>query len=277
MSERGDGASQGSERSDASHPAQHTAREARLTDARALRAYAHPTRMRLVGLLRAQGPRTATQAADLINESVASCSYHLRMLAKYGLVETAAGGRGREKPWRATARLTQWPTHSPVPAVAEAADAVELAAVERYSELLSAAIETRRTLPRDWQEAGGISDVLLYLTAGELSAIQQQIDALLRPFEARETRPDSRPPGARLVQVIRAGFPVPQLTASGPVPEANRATDVATTRSGAVKTTPAADSGGPRLDNSAGTEPTEANPAATGTAAVSGIPDPEDT
>ncbi|MFF5715643.1 winged helix-turn-helix domain-containing protein [Streptomyces buecherae] len=277
MSERGEGATQGSGQSDASHPAQHTARAKRLTDARALRAYAHPTRMRLVGLLRAQGPRTATQAAELINESVASCSYHLRMLAKYGLVETAAGGRGREKPWRATARLTEWPTHSPEPAVAEAAKAVELAALERYFELLSAAIETRRTLPRDWQEAGRISDVLLYLTAGELSAVQHQIDALLRPFEARETRPDSRPPGARLVQVIRAGFPVPQVTASGPAPETSRATDVATTGSGAVEATPTADSVGPRPDNSAGTEPAKVNPVAAGTAAMSDIPDPEGT
>ncbi|MEU3961259.1 helix-turn-helix domain-containing protein [Streptomyces buecherae] len=275
MSERDEGATQGSEQPDASHPPQHTARATRLTDARALRAYAHPTRMRLVGLLRAQGPRTATQAAGLISESVASCSYHLRILAKYGLVETAAGGRGREKPWRATARLTEWPAHSSEPAMADAAEAVELAAVERYSELLSAAIEARRTLPRDWQEAGRISDVLLYLTASELSAVQQQIDALLRPFEVREARPDSRPSGARLVQVIRAGYPVPQVTASGPAPETAHATDVATTGSAAVEATPTADSGGPRLDDSAGTKPAEASPVATGTAAVSDIPDPE--
>src|SRR2546426_926461 len=75
----------------------------RLTDPRALRAYAHPTRIELVGLLRRQGPLTATQAAGLIGESVAGCSFHLRQLAKYGLVEEAGGGRGREKPWRATA------------------------------------------------------------------------------------------------------------------------------------------------------------------------------
>ncbi|RKE22812.1 helix-turn-helix domain-containing protein [Streptomyces sp. TLI_171] len=88
----------------------------RLTDPRALRAYAHPTRMALVGLLRREGPLTATRAAELLGtESVASCSFHLRQLAKYGLVEEAGGGHGREKPWRATAAFTSWDSSPPTP------------------------------------------------------------------------------------------------------------------------------------------------------------------
>src|SRR5215813_9030667 len=82
----------------------------RLTDPRALRAYAHPVRMRLIGLLRTEGPLTATRAADLIGESSGTCSFHLRQLAKYGLVEEAEGGTGREKPWRATTTSTAWDT-----------------------------------------------------------------------------------------------------------------------------------------------------------------------
>ncbi|HVI18641.1 MAG TPA: helix-turn-helix domain-containing protein, partial [Gaiellales bacterium] len=62
-------------------------RTLRLTDPRALRALAHPTRLRLVGLLRREGPLTATQAGALIDEVPASASFHLRQLAKYGLVE----------------------------------------------------------------------------------------------------------------------------------------------------------------------------------------------
>ncbi|HYZ52738.1 MAG TPA: helix-turn-helix domain-containing protein [Streptosporangiaceae bacterium] len=67
-----------------------------LTDPRALRALAHPIRVSLVGLLRREGPLTATQAGAMLGESPASCSFHLRQLAKYGLVEEAGGGRGRE-------------------------------------------------------------------------------------------------------------------------------------------------------------------------------------
>src|SRR5436305_8556002 len=70
----------------------------RLTDPRALRAMAHPIRLSLIGVLRREGPLTATQAGELIGESSASCSFHLRQLAKYGLVEEAGGGRGRERP-----------------------------------------------------------------------------------------------------------------------------------------------------------------------------------
>src|SRR5215475_13569317 len=78
----------------------------RLTDPKALRALAHPLRLQLVGQLRVHGQLTATQAGELLGESSASCSFHLRQLAKYGLVEEAGGGHGRERPWRATAMLT---------------------------------------------------------------------------------------------------------------------------------------------------------------------------
>src|SRR2546421_484406 len=41
-----------------------------LTDPRALRAIAHPVRMRLVGLRRRGGPRTATRAAAPLGDSI---------------------------------------------------------------------------------------------------------------------------------------------------------------------------------------------------------------
>src|SRR5450631_4071471 len=56
--------------------------------------------------------RSVTKLTDpraLRGESSASASFHLRQLAKYGLVEEAGGGRGRERPWRATAMAAQWP------------------------------------------------------------------------------------------------------------------------------------------------------------------------
>ncbi|MEU1598858.1 helix-turn-helix domain-containing protein [Streptomyces sp. NPDC005708] len=190
------------------------ARTTQLTDPRALRAYAHPTRMRLVGLLRTEGPFTATRAAELTGESVASCSYHLRMLAKYGLVEVAPGGQGREKPWRATARFTQWPNYSDDPAVAEASKALETAVAERYFELMTRAIEERHDLPREWQEAEHIGDQVLYLTAEELIDLDDKLDQLLHPYEERQSDPAARPQGARLVQIVRAAFPLPQRPAS---------------------------------------------------------------
>ena len=36
-----------------------------------------------------------------MGESPSNCSFHLRQLAKYGFVEEAEGGTGRQRPWRA--------------------------------------------------------------------------------------------------------------------------------------------------------------------------------
>ncbi|MFE9738264.1 winged helix-turn-helix domain-containing protein [Streptomyces sp. NPDC006477] len=194
-----------SELSDAS-PEGEQPRSIRLTDPRALRAYAHPLRMSLVGLLRSNGPFTATRAAELTGESVASCSYHLRILAKYGLVEEAPGGRGREKPWRATARYTEWPEYSEDATVAEAADALGAAVAERYFERVTRAMEKRHRLPREWREAEEFGDSLLHLTPEELTGLGERIDELLRPYEARTSDPSLRPEGARPVTVLRIAY-----------------------------------------------------------------------
>src|SRR3954466_2369346 len=103
-----------------------------LTDPRAMRACAHPVRLALIGLLRSHGPMTATQAAERLGESSGTCSFHFRQLQKYGFCEAARGGKGREKPWRATASFTTW---SSTPADPERADAeyhLNVVVVQRY-------------------------------------------------------------------------------------------------------------------------------------------------
>ncbi len=106
----------------------------RLRDPRALRALAHPIRLSLVGLLRIEGPLTATRAAELLGESSASMSFHLRQLAKYGMVEEAGGGKGRERPWRATAMFTNLPDVAETPDLAVAAELLSSVLAERYFE-----------------------------------------------------------------------------------------------------------------------------------------------
>ncbi|MQY11592.1 hypothetical protein SRB5_17110 [Streptomyces sp. RB5] len=178
----------------------------RLTDPQALRAYAHPTRMALVGLLRVEGPLTATRAAELTGESVASCSYHLRMLAKYGLVEVAEGGAGREKPWRATARFTDVPNTSDDPAVAEAANATVAAILQSYFERATRALKTAGQRSPAWQEAETWGDRLLFLTPQELTDLTRRMDDLLAPYDDRLEHPADRPEGAELVQLVRLAY-----------------------------------------------------------------------
>lgn len=198
--------------------AEDTARSVRLTDPRALRAYAHPTRMALVALLRRNGPQTATQAAPAIGESVASCSFHLRQLAKYGLVEEAGGGRGREKPWRATAMFTHAdPGGQADPAVQAAAQAVQLAIAEQYFELLARWLRAQSGEPPDWREAAHIGDVTLPLTAPELRDLGERMRDLVRPYLDRLGDAGASPAGSRPVTIVHMAFPAPVTPGSGPV------------------------------------------------------------
>src|SRR5580692_9457860 len=71
-----------------------------ITDARTMRALAHPVRIAIIEALGFRGPMTATEVGEQIDESPTTCSFHLRQLAKYGFVEEAGGGKGRARPWR---------------------------------------------------------------------------------------------------------------------------------------------------------------------------------
>ena len=79
-----------------------------LTDPKAIRALAHPVRWALLEALGQAGTLTATQASEMLGESPANCAFHLRTLAKYGFVEEAGGGRGRERPWRQSYDGMSW-------------------------------------------------------------------------------------------------------------------------------------------------------------------------
>src|SRR5436305_2491926 len=136
-----------------------------LTDPRALRALAHPTRMKLVGLLRRHGPLTATQAGALLGEVPASASFHLRQLVKYGLVGEAPGGRGRQRPWQATAGFTSWSGVGGGRQLEAAAQLLSSVVADRYHEQFIDWLEQQPQEPLEWQEAASLSGFGLYLTA----------------------------------------------------------------------------------------------------------------
>jgi DNA-binding transcriptional ArsR family regulator len=177
-----------------------------LRNARALRAYAHPVRMRMIGLLRQEGPMTATQLGERLGESSGSTSYHLRQLARFGLVEPAGGGRGREKPWRATALFTHLPDVETSTAMAEASIDLRLALAGRWHELVLDWIVRRPSEPRRWQRAAPFSDYGIYVTAEELAALDHQIDNLIRPYITARDK-DHRPRGSRHVTYVTYGVP----------------------------------------------------------------------
>jgi predicted ArsR family transcriptional regulator len=181
---------------------------ARLADPKALRALAHPIRLRLVGLLRIQGQLTATQASEFLGESSASCSFHLRQLAKYGLVEEAGGGQRRERPWRATTMFTGWPDAAEDPETAAAADMLTGVVAQLWLAELMRWIEARSAEPGEWQRAAQFGDFGLYVTVGELAELDKRVRELVDVYLDRQARPELRPRGARLVSFVRIAHPV---------------------------------------------------------------------
>ncbi|MBW8750268.1 MAG: helix-turn-helix transcriptional regulator [Propionibacteriales bacterium] len=75
---------------------------ARVEDPRILRAIAHPVRNRILGELSAAGHLRAADVADVLDIPANQASFHLRQLAKYGLVELAPelARDGRDRVWR---------------------------------------------------------------------------------------------------------------------------------------------------------------------------------
>ena len=184
----------------------------RLTDPRSLRALAHPLRLSLIGLLRTEGPMTATQAAARLDDNVPNCSFHLRQLAKYGLAERAPGADGRERPWRATARSTSWDDDSDDPAMKAATDQLNSVLLGTFMQRAQDYLAVRGDEPAEWRAAAGFGDALVHVTAAELRALTEEIEALIERYAGRADDPATRPAGARPVQLIQLAVP------RGPVP-----------------------------------------------------------
>lgn len=183
-------------------------RTVELTEPRALRALAHPLRLDLIALLRHSGPLTATQAGERLGESAASCSFHLRQLAKYGLVEEAGGGRGRERPWRATAISTEWAARGSDKEVDAAGALLSRVVIERYFKAALEWLDRRDFEDPEWLEAASQNDALVPMTAAELREVEAGIMAVLEPYIRRHQADEPPPPGARPVNLIALGFPL---------------------------------------------------------------------
>lgn len=170
-----------------------------------LKALAHPLRVRLLGLLRADGPSTATALGKRVGESSGTTSYHLRQLASADfVVEDTGRGNGRERWWRAAQETTRLESArmDDDPATQAALDAYLGAVARLYASRLDTWIATGRTWSKPWQEAGGMSDDLLSLTAPELVRLHEQLDAVVESYRREPKRGDQR------VAVHWTAFPV---------------------------------------------------------------------
>jgi hypothetical protein len=189
-----------------------------LTDSRTLRALTHPVRIALIEALLLGGAMTATEVGEQIGESSTTCSFHLRQLAKYGFVEEAGGGKGRSRPWRLTSSGMQFRSAHADPETEMAALALVRMLRDRQFARYQTWLETSRNFPREWRDAAGSSESIIYLTPTELDELSEEVLALVLPrFRERLTDPARRPPDAVPVEILMLSYPI-RLPPPGDVP-----------------------------------------------------------
>jgi DNA-binding transcriptional ArsR family regulator len=167
-----------------------------------LRGLVHPIRLRLLDLLQADGPATATGLAKRIGESSGVTSYHLRVLAEHGfVVEDTERGTGRDRWWRAVHRTTSFTFRKPEPPGTE-----EMEEAERFMRLV--ADESHRrvvsfigTIASRTEELGAmpwtVSQWPLMLTAEEARELRTTVSELIAKFQRDPARPDTRSDAVR--------------------------------------------------------------------------------
>jgi len=155
-------------------------RRTTLTSAASMRVLAHPTRLRLLALLRERGPQTAAQLGDVIDEAPGTISYHLGKLSSSGLIEPAEAQSTdqRERWWQATTPLTSWEPADLLgdPDTLAASSALQKSIAQAYAARYTEYIDMAAALPREWVAAGASGDRSLRLTAGELATMRGELE-----------------------------------------------------------------------------------------------------
>jgi DNA-binding transcriptional ArsR family regulator len=166
-------------------------KSSRPLDARMLRAMAHPLRMRMIDLLQADGPATATGLGKRVGESSGTTSWHLRLLAEAGLVEEdRERGNKRERWWRSTQDSTSMRVADFIddPDLAGPLDSFLRSVIEqRYQAESRFASELPQWMDQ-WYDKAIFSDVRLSLTPEEAAAMSAEVVAVIDRYR-RDARP----------------------------------------------------------------------------------------
>ncbi len=173
-----------------------------------LRTLSHPTRLRMLMMLRLEGPATATQLARELKLNTGVTSYHLRQLAEHGfIVEDAERGDARDRWWKAAHQSTRAALTSRSEDEAETTEAYLQTVALMYTETLMQAVSERRFLPPPWQEASTTSDWHLRLTAAHAEQLVDALAALIEQWSEDDDTADGGDVGTFVVNLN--AFPRP--------------------------------------------------------------------
>lgn len=170
-----------------------------------LRGLTHPTRMRMLGILRSDGPQTATALARALGLNTGTASYHVRQLAHHGFIEDdRERGDGRDRWWRACHQSTSTNAGDADP---ETVAAFHQAVVVSQNQLLQAAVEEEALVPRLWREATRHTDIGAWLTPEQASRVVARVMQVMTEIAAEEVEPGT--PGAAQFVLQLHAFPRP--------------------------------------------------------------------
>jgi DNA-binding transcriptional ArsR family regulator len=180
--------------------------DVRLEDPGALRALAHPARLRVVDELYQGSERTASELAKITGLTPSAMSYHLRALERWGIVERGdARQDGRERPWRAAGRSVTWAAEMSVAAAASQ----ELIAAEVFEQLRDAFRRWSAVEPAEsglWREVASLNRSFMWLTDEEAQEFLSEVDEAVQK-RTRGRDAENHPEGTRRVLYLLAFVP----------------------------------------------------------------------
>lgn len=158
-----------------------------------LKALTHPVRVRMLGMLRVDGPATATTLAARLGINSGATSYHLRQLAQHGFIEDdESRGNARERWWKAVHQFTVTGDRQ-VPDTddgQETLGAYLQTVVTTYTQQLQAALEERELIAKEWREVFNLNDRVVRLTPSQAHRLGEQVNELVLGLE---DDPDGEP------------------------------------------------------------------------------------
>jgi DNA-binding transcriptional ArsR family regulator len=176
-------------------------------DAQGMRALAHPVRVAIMARLQQYGPSTATALSAEVGASPSVTSWHLRHLAKHGLVRDAERqGNGRERWWEAASRGYRFRSQDTESRQAgrllqQVIQKVEGDLVQRWER------DTAPHLEPHWLDLAGRASTRVLVTPDELRDLESAIESLIAPYVVRKDTPDDVPDGARGVRLLHHTLP----------------------------------------------------------------------
>lgn len=202
--------------------------QVRTLDSGALKALAHPLRVKIFDLLASRGPQTASSLAALVGETSGSTSYHLRALAAHDLIREVEGrGTARERWWeRPKGRIdVPGPDEQMSPANRAAAQIVTSEFFRlRHETLMQYLNRPESDVPEGWRDVGITITTHLDVTPAQAMALRQEMEDLIEQAIERyrgQTGPDVRRVSVRAELFDLPTSPRETLAGAGETTEAS--------------------------------------------------------